>query len=133
MLPDGIMDATETASHQTRRHALDRLWDTVEQRRNGDPETSYVASLTARHPGKPAQKVAEEAAEVVIEAVAGRRDGVVSESADLVFHLMVLLTGAGVDRDAVFGELAARMRASAARARRSVKAARRTIGTSKIP
>ena len=114
-------------------HVLDRVWDTVEARRDADPSASYAASLLARHPVVPAKKVAEEAAEVVIEAVARRPDGVVRESADLLFHLVVLLAGAGIGRDEVYGELAVRMRASASRARRRQKNARRGIGTTKIP
>ena len=115
------------------RHVLDRLWDTVEARRGADPATSYVAALLARHPDKPAQKMAEETAEVVVEAMRRRHDGVVAESADLLFHLLVLLTGAGVPREAVYREIADRMRASTRIARGRPKTTRRTLGTSKIP
>ncbi len=115
------------------RHVLDRLWDPVDARRGADPEASYVASLLSRHPDKPAQKMVEEAAEVVVEAVRRRHQGVVAESADLLFHLLVLLTGAGVPREAVYREIADRMRASAVIAIRRPKSTRRALGTSKIP
>ena len=121
------------ADDRPARHVLDRLWDTIEARRDADPGTSYVASLLARHPDKPAQKMAEEAAEVVVEAVRRRRPGVVGESADLLFHLLVLLAGAGVSREAIYREIAARMRASALIANRRPKITRRILGTSKIP
>ncbi len=119
---------------------LDRLWATIEARRGADPETSYTAALLARHPIKPSQKLAEEAAECTIEAVLGQRDGLVRESADLLYHLCVLLAGAGLAPADVFGELSARMSATAARARRGgVKRAvrgrvkRKVRGTTKIP
>ena len=128
------MDAPREIDATRDTHVLDRVWATVAARRGADPTESYAAFLLARHPVKPAQKLAEEAAEVAIEAVAGRRDGVIRESADLVFHLVVLLTGAGVSRDEVYGEIALRMRASADRdGRRPPKEIRRIVGTTKLP
>ena len=127
------MEPRDPVPSEPARHMLDRLWDTIELRRGAAPDASYVASLLARHPDKPAQKVAEEAAEVVIEAVRQRRAGVVAESADLLFHLLVLLAGAGVPREAVYREIADRMRASTLIANRRPKITRRTLGTSKIP
>ena len=118
---------------------LDRLWATIEARRGVDPATSYTASLLARHPVKPAQKLAEEAAECTIEAVLGRRDNLVRESADLLYHLCVLLAGAGLAPGDVFGELSTRMTATEARARGGVKRVvrrrvkRKVRGTTKIP
>ena len=112
----------------TSTDVLGSLWSTVEARRGADPATSYSAALLARHPVKPAQKLAEEAAECAIEAVAGRPDGLVRESADLLYHLAVLLVGSGIRPDAVFAELAARERSSRARA---VEKGRRS--TTKIP
>ena len=76
-------------------HALDLLWRTIDERRNADPATSYTASLLARAPTKPAQKLAEEAAECAIEAVRGDAAALVRESADLLFHLLVVMAGSG--------------------------------------
>ena len=104
------------------------LWDTVEARLGADPATSYSASLLARHPVKPAQKLAEEASECAIEAVAGRPEGLVRESADLLYHLVVLLVGAGVPARSVFAELADRERSSSVR-----PVAKRRRRTTKIP
>ncbi|MFC4624475.1 phosphoribosyl-ATP diphosphatase [Daeguia caeni] len=67
--------------------------------------SSYTASLVARGQLKAAQKLGEEAVETVIAAVAGDHKGVVSESADLLYHLLVVWKIAGVSLDEVLGEL----------------------------
>lgn len=87
---------------------LARLEATVAERRGGDPATSYVAKLSARGTAKIAQKVGEEAVEAVIAAMAGDRAGLVGESADLLFHLLVLLADQGIHLEEVLGELARR-------------------------
>jgi len=75
---------------------LDRLYDVIESRRLADPEDSHTARLFAKGSAKIAQKVGEEAVETVIEAMARDREGVVSESADLIYHLLVLWADQGV-------------------------------------
>ena len=87
---------------------FDQLLATITQRRSGDPATSYVAKLTAKGRAKMAQKLGEEAVEVVIAAMSDDRAGIVSESADLLFHLAVLLADAGLSFDDVRAELARR-------------------------
>ncbi|MEN9931867.1 MAG: hypothetical protein RIS17_440 [Pseudomonadota bacterium] len=87
---------------------FDQLLATVQQRRGGDPETSYVARLTAKGRPKMAQKLGEEAVEVVIAAMADDRTGLVGEAADLMFHLAVLLADMGLSFDDVRAELARR-------------------------
>lgn len=87
---------------------FDQLLATVQQRRGGDPETSYVARLTAKGRPKMAQKLGEEAVEVVIAAMADDRVGLVGEAADLMFHLAVLLADMGLSFDDVRAELARR-------------------------
>lgn len=87
---------------------FDQLLATVLERRSADPGSSYVAKLTARGRAKMAQKLGEEAVEVVIAAVADDRAGIVSESADLIFHLAVLLADAGLGFDDIRAELARR-------------------------
>jgi len=87
------------------RATLHTLEQTIAARRGADPATSYVAKLTARGRAKIAQKVGEEAVETVIAAMAGDRDGVVGESADLLFHLLLLLADMDVPFDAVLDEL----------------------------
>ena len=87
---------------------LDRLEATIRARRGADPETSYVAKLSARGRAKIAQKLGEEAVETVIAAMGGNRAEVTSEAADLMFHLLVLLADADVSLDDIRAELARR-------------------------
>ena len=84
---------------------FDQLLATIIQRRSGDPATSYVAKLTTKGRAKMAQKLGEEAVEVVIAAMSDDKPGIVSESADLMFHLAVLLADAGLSFDDVRAEL----------------------------
>ena len=84
---------------------FDQLLATIIERRSGDPATSYVAKLTAKGRSKMAQKLGEEAVEVVIAAMSDDKPGIVSESADLMFHLAVLLADAGLSFDDVRAEL----------------------------
>ncbi|WP_375194948.1 phosphoribosyl-ATP diphosphatase [Sphingobium sp.] len=87
------------------RTTLFDLERTIRQRRQADPSQSYVAKLTAKGRGKIAQKVGEEAVETVIAAMAADRDGAIGESADLLFHLMVLLADLDISLDDVLNEL----------------------------
>jgi phosphoribosyl-ATP pyrophosphohydrolase len=87
------------------RATLHSLEQTIRQRRSADPSASYVAKLTARGRAKIAQKVGEEAVETVIAAMADDRAEVIGESADLLFHLMLLLADMDVPLDAVLDEL----------------------------
>ena len=88
---------------------LDRLFAVIASRRGGDPEVSYTAKLFAAGMPKIAQKLGEEAVETIIEAVAGERRRLVGESADLLYHLLVLWAEAGVAPAEVWDALAARM------------------------
>ena len=87
---------------------LERVFATIEARASADPATSYVAGLRAKGRGKIAGKVGEESTETVIAAISGGHDDVVHESADLLFHLMVLWSDCGVAPGEVFAELARR-------------------------
>ena len=87
---------------------LERLYAAIEARRDADPGKSYTARLFARGPEKIAQKLGEEAVETVIAATAGRRADVVTESADLLYHLLVAWAEAGVAPQDVWAELARR-------------------------
>lgn len=84
---------------------LERLEATIAARRAASPEESYVARLNAKGLPKIAQKLGEEATEAVIAGVWGSNEELVSESADLLFHLMVLLNAKGVSFDHVLAEL----------------------------
>jgi phosphoribosyl-ATP pyrophosphohydrolase len=87
---------------------LDRLAQAIEGRRSASPEHSHTAKLLARGTKRIAQKVGEEAVETVIEAVRGRRDKLIGESADLIYHLMVLWADARILPAEVWAELARR-------------------------
>lgn len=85
---------------------LENLYDVVQERRNhGDPATSYVAKITAKGRKKIAQKVGEEAVETVIAGVGNKPEKLISESADLLFHLLILWADAGVTPEEVAKEL----------------------------
>ena len=84
---------------------LDRLWSVVMSRRTANPAVSHSARLLSRGTAKVAQKFGEEAVECLIEAVAGNRDAVVAESADVLYHLIVLWVASGIRPDEVWEEL----------------------------
>lgn len=84
---------------------LDRLWNVVLSRRDADPAVSHSARLLARGPAKVAQKFGEEAVECLIEAVSGNHEALVAESADVLYHLLVVWVAAGVRPDEVWAEL----------------------------
>jgi phosphoribosyl-ATP pyrophosphohydrolase len=88
--------------------ALERLWRVIESRRGADPATSYTAKLFARGTAKIAQKLGEEAVEAVIEGVRGDRVALIGESADVLYHLLVLWAACGVTPADVAAELLAR-------------------------
>lgn len=75
------------------------------ERAKAPPEDSYTASLLARGVAKCAQKLGEEAVEAAIAAVTHDRSGLVGESADLLYHLLVTLRAADVALDDVMAEL----------------------------
>lgn len=87
---------------------LSRLEAVIEQRIAQSPEGSYTARLYAQGPRRIAQKVGEEGLEVALAAVAEADDKVVAESADLLYHLLVLLRSRGVPLTRVVTELESR-------------------------
>lgn len=97
-----------TAPPAVDARVLDRLSAVIRSRRGADPATSYTAKLFARGRPKIAQKLGEEAVETVIEAMRGDPAAIASESADLLYHLLVLWADAGVDPAAVWAALEAR-------------------------
>jgi phosphoribosyl-ATP pyrophosphohydrolase len=84
---------------------LDRLWSVVMSRRNADPAVSHSARLLSRGTAKIAQKFGEEAVECLIEAVSGDPAALVAESADVLYHLLVMWVNAGIRPEAVWNEL----------------------------
>ena len=88
--------------------SLERLYLAVLAARDLDPATSRTARLFQRGPAKMAKKLAEEAIEVVIDAVHGDSKAVIRESADLLYNLTVLWAAAGVRPADVWREMARR-------------------------
>ena len=88
--------------------SLERLYLAVLAARDLDPATSRTARLFQRGPSKMAKKLAEEAIEVVIDAVNGDTQAVVRESADLLYNLTVLWASAGVRPEDVWREMSRR-------------------------
>jgi phosphoribosyl-ATP pyrophosphohydrolase len=88
--------------------SLERLYLAVLAARDLDPATSRTARLFQRGPSKMAKKLAEEAIEVVIDAVNGDREAVVRESADLLYNLTVLWASSGVRPEDVWREMSRR-------------------------
>lgn len=98
------------------KHILDHLYDILQDRKNADPEASYVASLYAKGTPKIAKKIGEEAAELIIEAIRldaenkkSIRDDFKNETADLLFHILVLLSHHNIRPDEVFEILSGRV------------------------
>jgi phosphoribosyl-ATP pyrophosphohydrolase len=91
------------------KHIINELFEIIKSRKDAEPESSYVASLFDKGTDKIAQKVGEEAVETAIEAIKGDKEKLTAESADLLFHLMVLWADQGLKPDDVFAELQSRL------------------------
>jgi phosphoribosyl-ATP pyrophosphohydrolase len=90
--------------------SLDRLYTDVLAARHADPSASRTARLLRAGRAKMAKKLAEEAVEVIIDAMHGNRDAVVRESADLLYNLVVLWVSSGVQPKDVWREMERRER-----------------------
>ena len=87
---------------------LQELAATIAARKGADPASSWTAKLLSQGPEKCAEKFGEEAIEAIIEAVKGDKARLTSEAADVLYHLLVLLTARDVSLDDVLTELATR-------------------------
>ncbi|MGH1368706.1 MAG: phosphoribosyl-ATP diphosphatase [Maritimibacter sp.] len=86
-------------------NALDRLANTIKERRGVNPRDSWTAALLSQGPEKCAEKFGEEAIEAIIEAVKGDTEKLTSECADVLYHMLVMLTARDVSLNAVMAEL----------------------------
>jgi phosphoribosyl-ATP pyrophosphohydrolase/phosphoribosyl-AMP cyclohydrolase len=98
-------DSSSTASLPS---ILAELYDLIRLRQKDLPEGSYTAELFRKGIAEIARKVGEEGVEVTVASLSESKDRVVSESGDLLYHLLVLLVAKGISLDAVAGELEAR-------------------------
>jgi phosphoribosyl-ATP pyrophosphohydrolase len=87
---------------------LEHLFEVIESRKNADTGKSYTARLMAKGRAKIAKKTGEEAVEVVVAALAEGRDELAAESADLLYHLLVLWAVSGIKPRDVWAQLAKR-------------------------
>tara|TARA_B100001057_G_scaffold60761_1_gene53978 strand:+ start:1465 stop:1785 length:321 start_codon:yes stop_codon:yes gene_type:complete len=88
------------------KNIIERLSELLQERKNADPSSSYVASLYSKGNGKIIEKISEETEELIAEINDSiERKKVIHEAADLWFHVMVLLTNNGIDPSEVLKEL----------------------------
>ena len=89
----------------TTQHTLDARYEIVASRKGGDPEASYTAKLFTKGRKKIAQKVGEEAVEIAIASLVEGKAELISESADLLYHLTALWADCDVKPEEVWAEL----------------------------
>ena len=87
---------------------LNELADIIAARKGADPESSWTAKLLSQGPEKCAEKFGEEAIEAIIEAIKDDKAKLTSEAADVLYHLLVMLTSRDIALDDVLAELARR-------------------------
>ena len=93
-------------------HILEKLFTVIQKRESASPVTSYTAKLLAGNVTQIAKKVGEEAVETALAAVSGSKENLISESSDLLYHLLVLWKATGVNTSDVWEELDARFNMS---------------------
>lgn len=86
-------------------NALDRLAQTITDRKSADPSSSWTAKLLSEGAEKAAEKFGEEAIEAIIEAVKGDRERLTAEAADVMYHLLVMLAARDIPLEDVLAEL----------------------------
>lgn len=116
---------------------LNRLWTIIDGRRRADAEVSHSARLLARGKQRVAQKLGEEAVECLLELTTGNRVGLISESADVLYHLLVAWVSENIKPEEVWYELERREKVSQMSDGSGVPLKRLLgsvpVGTTKIP
>jgi len=90
-------------------HAFDRLFAVVQSRKDADPASSYTAKLFSQGKLKIAKKLGEEGVETALAAVGQDKECLIAESADLLYHLLVLWAACGVTPNEAYAALDARV------------------------
>jgi phosphoribosyl-ATP pyrophosphohydrolase len=111
-------------SQSMSKDVLSRLAAIIKSRRTARPEDSHTRRLLDEAPLKPAKKLGEEAVEVAIAAIAQDKKALVGETADMLYHLLVLLESREITLDEVFDELERRMALTAVGEKRQKAASR---------
>jgi phosphoribosyl-ATP pyrophosphohydrolase len=93
----------------SQKHPIDRLFAVVQSRKDADPASSYTAKLFAQGTLKIAKKLGEEGVETALAAVGQGKECLVAESADLLYHLLVLWAACGVTPEDAYAALEARV------------------------
>ena len=89
-------------------HPIDRLFETIAVRKGASAKTSYTAKLLRAGVAQCAKKLGEEGVEAALAAVGGRKKEIVDESADVLYHLLVVWAACGIKPKAVYDALEAR-------------------------
>jgi phosphoribosyl-ATP pyrophosphohydrolase len=89
-------------------HPIDRLFATIAARKKADPKSSYTAQLLAEGVQKCAKKFGEEAVEAALAAVSKDKAALAAESADVLYHLLVLWAASGIEPKDVYATLKSR-------------------------
>jgi phosphoribosyl-ATP pyrophosphohydrolase len=110
----GLSDVSllESSALAASSDVLDRLWTIIDSRKGADPVASHSARLLARGTPQVVQKLGEELVECLIEAMAGNHAGLVAESADVLYHLLITWVNAGIHPEEVWAELTRREQVS---------------------
>jgi phosphoribosyl-ATP pyrophosphohydrolase len=93
-------------------HPIDHLYATILSRKGADPKRSYTAKLLKAGIAQCAKKLGEEGVEAALAGVGGRKKDIISESADVLYHLLVLWAATGVKPKSVYDALENRRRRS---------------------
>ena len=89
-------------------HPIDRLFATIASRKGASAKTSYTAKLLKQGVAQCAKKFGEESVETVLAAIGGKKKDIASESADVLYHLLVLWAACGIKPTDVYAALKAR-------------------------
>lgn len=125
-IPPPLQDAPDA-------RILDQLWGTVLARSTANPNESHSARLLSRGTAKVVQKFGEEAVECIIEAIGKNHTALIGESADVLYHLMVLWVDAGLRPEEVWSELKRREGMSGLAEKAARKMSLPGFPTKKIP
>ena len=112
MLRTAPFQSSQPKLPMKKTHPVDRLFKTIEARRKADPSKSYTARLLKKGIAQCAKKLGEESVETALAAVAKNKRALKAESADLLYHLLVLWAACGIKPKDVYAELARRERQS---------------------